>query len=163
MGDYLPTDLTTIFWWLLIAVIIVILAKMIINNICMFSAVEGVVLMHGEPVAGATVSQGYKWVDYHKTYKTITDGEGKFSFPPRFRTSFRVMIIPHQPSISQTMTIDFEGKIYDAWNCHKLTYAPNGELKDKELNLIFELNSEPKPHGKPPYSYYGLAKLSNKL
>ncbi len=111
----------------------------------MFSEVRGVVLMNGAPVAGAKVSREYTWAWDNKKVReeAQSDAAGKFSFARASKSSFMSGLMPHEPVISQLITISFEGKDYIAWDFRKHNYDDKGELKGKPINLSCELTRKP--------------------
>lgn len=109
-----------------------------------FSTVDGVVLLNGNPVPDAVVKQTFNfgWTDEEGTVTTKTDKYGKFKFPKISRFSIATSIFPHEPVISQFMEITHESKAYKAWLFFKRDYSDNGELNGKPINIICELTRE---------------------
>jgi hypothetical protein len=110
----------------------------------LFSKVHGVVVHHGKPVPNAVVTRQFNfgWTDEEKTESSKTDKDGTFDFPIITRFSVASSVVPHEPSISQTIKIHVDGKEYIAWYLLKRNYDDNGEL-GKPINLICELTTEP--------------------
>ncbi len=111
----------------------------------MFSEVQGVVLKNGAPVVGAKVTREYTWAwDNKKVKEEVTsDAKGKFSFAMASKSSLLSGLMPHEPVISQLITISFEGKDYIAWDFRKHNYDNNGELKGKPVKIACELTKKP--------------------
>jgi hypothetical protein len=109
-----------------------------------FSAVNGVVLKDGKPAVGASVRQifNFSWASERGEVRTVTDDNGRFSFPKISRLAIAASIFPHEPVIGQTITITHDGKEYDAWMLTKHNYDENGELKGRPLNITCELTRE---------------------
>lgn len=119
------------------------------GKMCLFSAVHGVVLDHGQPVAGATIERSYKWAWNGKKGgdQTTTDAAGKFALPVIWGSSFTGSILPHEPFIDQTILIKHGGKSYDAWLLFKRSYRENSELDGRPIDLVCRLEAEPDRHG----------------
>ncbi|MBI3230010.1 MAG: hypothetical protein HYZ45_07515 [Burkholderiales bacterium] len=111
----------------------------------MFSEVQGVVLKNGAPVAGAKIKREYTWAWDNKkvTEDAVSDAAGKFAFSQASKSSFMSGLMPHEPVISQLITISFEGKEYIAWDFRKHNYDNNGELKGKPIKISCELTRKP--------------------
>lgn len=107
----------------------------------MFSDVTGEVTLDGQPIKGVEVIQFYQWAwnDKKVEYKTITDDQGMFSFPARKIFGGLANILPHEPVISQRITIKYNDKDYVLWQHSKHNYEMNGELKGNKLILELKL------------------------
>lgn len=119
------------------------------GKMCLFSAVKGVVLEHGKPVAGATIERSYKWMWNDKTGNdtATTDATGAFSLPVIWGHSLFGGLLPHEPFVRQTILINYAGKSYQAWLFNKRGYAENDELNGRPISLVCRLESEPARHG----------------
>jgi len=119
------------------------------GNLVLFSAVSGTVLLDGKPVAGAKVDREFDWA--WKSEKghdgTSTNAEGHFALPAITRSSFFGSLLPHEPLIKQTITINHAGKAYQAWVLFKRDYDNNGELDGKPIALTCKLDTEPQRRG----------------
>lgn len=100
------------------------------DRMCLFSAVHGVVLDHGKPVAGATIERSYNWGwnDQSGGDQTTTDAQGAFALPAIWGRSLLGAILPHEPVIEQTILIKYAGRTWKAWMKDKHNYHENGEL-----------------------------------
>ena len=119
-------------------------------RLCVFSAVKGVVLDHGRPVTGAKVLRTYEWGwggDREERDEAVTDESGRFQMPAIFRTSVSGALIPHEPHISQLLTIVANGKEYMAWSVMKRDYEENSEVDGKPTSIICRLENEVGRHG----------------
>lgn len=78
----------------------------------MFTQVEGVVLLNGQPVQGAEVISSYDWSakDEKKSNAVTTDKNGLFSFPEWTSQSFLSLVFPIEPVVDQTIIIQHKGK-----------------------------------------------------
>ncbi len=116
----------------------------------LFSNVHGVVLNNGKPVPDAVVTRyfNFGWTGEAKTESIKTDKNGVFDFPIIKRFSMATSVVPHEPSVSQVIKIQHEGKEYIAWHLNKHNYDENGELAGKPINLVCELTREPTTDGK---------------
>jgi hypothetical protein len=97
-------------------------------KVCLFSEVNGTVLMKGKPVAGAEVIQTAQ-INSGKTftYTTITDEQGRFHFDARFSHSIN-KITPVQPRVPQNILFRYQGKEYGGWKTSKHNYDVGGEI-----------------------------------
>lgn len=123
----------------------------------LFSAVEGRVLLNGQPVAGAEVERSYTW-SWNKSegLETVrTDANGAFRFATVRASNALSSLVPHEPVIFQELIIRYQGKKAFAWLYTKHNYDEDGELEGKKLNLECELSREPVNHG----TYTGIAVL----
>jgi hypothetical protein len=129
------------------------MAKMVI-----FSAVSGKVLQDGKPVPGATVEREFRWSWKDEIGKdsTTTGAGGEFSFSKIERSSFLGSLLPHEPVVRQSLTIQHGGKAYEAWLLNKHNYNDNGEVGGKPLRLVCRLEATP---GKHAGGYYGICEL----
>jgi hypothetical protein len=111
----------------------------------LFSKVHGVVLNHGKPVPDAVITRSYNfgWTDEEKTESTTAARDGSFHFERVSRFSLATSLIPHEPSVSQTIKIHHDGKEYIAWHLLKHNYEDNGELGGKPINIVCELTRAP--------------------
>lgn len=111
----------------------------------LFSPVEGVVTMNGQPVAAAEVVQELTWAakEAPPGGQTMTDAAGRFAFPLIEGSSVAARLMPLQPSMNQRILIRHEGKEYIAYRHQKSNYELNGERGGKPLSLRCELTAEP--------------------
>lgn len=123
----------------------------------LFSEVKGVVLKQGVPVEGAVVEQEYRWAwkDEVGHQQTKTDADGKFGFPAVIRSSFFGSLLPHEPVVTQTISIKHDGNVFKAWMLDKGNYKENGELNGRAISLYCELD-EPLSH---KGDVYGICQL----
>lgn len=107
-----------------------------------FSRVEGVVLRKGAPASGVRVKRKFFWGVTSERFEefTTTDASGRFSFEPIIRQSLLARLMPHQPSINQTIAIEDGETFRDGWVKQKLNYAENGEL-GRPIRLRCDLGS----------------------
>ncbi len=127
------------------------------SKMYLFSEVKGIVVNKGVPIEGAIVEQEFRWAwkDEVGMEQTKTDAEGKFSFPAVVRSSFFGSLLPHEPMVTQTILIKFDGNVYKAWMFDKGDYKENGELNGKAISLYCELE-EPLSHKD---NVYGICQL----
>ncbi len=109
-------------------------------KVCLFSEVGGVVTLAGKPVAGVEIVRTAKFDDKDFTDKTTTDVQGKFHFDPIFSTS----LLKWDPSIFQTIVMNYQGKEYRGWRLMRTNYEVNGEVDGNKplTNLICDLSSK---------------------
>lgn len=123
----------------------------VFDPLILFSDVHGTVLKDGKPVAGAELVQRVVWSDDANEIppqRTVTDSGGTFSFPPIERKAGLLRLVPTQPVMQQTITIQFEGVEYVAWMHGKNSYDANAELDGRPIRLVCELTRQPDYEGK---------------
>lgn len=136
------------------------------------SEVKGVLLEHGNPLAGVKVRQtiNWSWSDTSYTTEVTTASDGSFSFPEVRKRLF--LVLPHQPSVRQdiyveepiyalvygkeftvdTKTVKENGvsrkmpirkKVIILWHYIKGDYTNNSELASrKPIDLICDITQE---------------------
>ncbi|GAA0358921.1 hypothetical protein GCM10009092_23930 [Bowmanella denitrificans] len=134
---------------------------------CIFSAVEGKVMLNGEPVSGARVKRYYEWgnIEKENTFLTKTNDEGRFSFSEINISSLSASLnIISQPTIIQNITIEHEGREYTAWSFFKGNYESGGETGTSPIELYCDLSSEFTKHKlmSKRGEYHGICTLKNK-
>ena len=119
------------------------------GNLCLFSAVTGIVLEHDQPVAGATIERTYEWRWKNESGRdeVRTDAQGGFSLPAITRGSLFGALLPHEPFVRQTILIHHAGRTYKGWMLNKGEYAENGELGGRPISLVCRLEAAPEHHG----------------
>jgi hypothetical protein len=128
---------------------------------CMFSEVEGIVIQGGKPLEGATIERSYRWAlpGSGKQETTQSNKDGHFHFPVMYHDgifpSFFSSIIPHEPVITQDITIRYNEKEYEAYLFSKRDYDLNSELDGVKLKLICDLDKEASREG----GFYGVCTL----
>lgn len=119
------------------------------GKMVIWSAMKGRVLMNGQPAAGAVLVRRYSW--HWKNEKgsdqTVANAAGEFSFPPIERSSFLGSILPHEPVIEQDITIEYQGKSYDAWAYYKRDYNHNDENNGRPIDVTCRLDEKRALHG----------------
>jgi len=128
-----------------------------VSKLCIFSAVQGIVLSQNQPVAGATIHRKFVWTWGKETGidEAMTDAKGEFRLPAIFRSSLLGSFLPHQPFIEQTLLIKHQGQEYKAWMFDKMDYEENGELKGKPISLVCRLENPPSRQGE----VYGICEI----
>jgi hypothetical protein len=111
----------------------------------LFSAVQGQVLLNGQPVAGARVERSWVWKrpDDVASDSALTDAEGRFSLPAVVDKGWLTGLFPHEAQIKQTILIQHSGRSHKAWMASKRNYDANGELAGKPIRLRCRLEAEP--------------------
>jgi hypothetical protein len=123
----------------------------------LFSPVDGIVTQAGRPVMGATITRSYDWAwgNEQNSDSTVSNSMGHFSFPGINGRSWTASFIPHEPVITQIITIEVMGQRYEAWMLSKHNYDLNGELQGKPINLLCEILKQPMRYE----THYGLCTL----
>lgn len=127
------------------------------KTLYLFSEVEGTVLLDGQPVSGAEVERICHWKSEEKVERVLTDSSGSYSFPEITAKSFIWSFLPHEPVVFQLLRIRYQGKMHKGWVFTKHNYDPLGEVKDRQLKFVCELNSEPTAH--PETETFGICIL----
>lgn len=144
--------------WLLIALGLLIHGQSMAftKNLYLFSEVEGIVLLNGEPVVGAVVEQEYHWHwgDQRRSSTAVADQRGYFHFPTITGRSFTAQLFPHEPVITQFLRIKYNGQSHKGWFHSKHNYEEKGEIGESPLRLQCDLNDEPGPH--PEIGSFGI-------
>lgn len=85
----------------------------------------------------------WSWTGRKGSDETITDEEGRFSFPEVTGRSITARLLPHEPSIVQKVVAELpEGEI-EIWRADKTNYRPNGELRGDPLHVVCGLEELP--------------------
>ena len=110
------------------------------KDVCVFSAVKGVLLRDGEPLAGVEVLRWGSWkTEFNDT--SITDDEGRFSFPDIYQNSLR-SVLPVEFTASQTMKVVVDGEEDYFWINAKREPEQNAELNGRDIDVVCDLSSE---------------------
>lgn len=114
---------------------------------CVFSDVEGRVVLNGKPIANATIERGYSFdADKFKIDKATTDANGYFRLPAIYRYSL-LTLLPGEMNIYQEMWIKNGDEKFEAW---RLT-------KHRPLELDSELPDEASGDNYDPKTYDSFA------
>jgi len=120
------------------------MAKMV-----MWSAMKGRVLMNGKPAEGAVLKRDFfwHWKSENGSDQTRANAAGEFTFPAIERSSFMGSLLPHEPVVEQSMTIEYSGKTYKAWGLFKHSYDNNAENRGRPIDVTCRLEAERTMHG----------------
>jgi hypothetical protein len=127
-------------------------------KVCLFSEVKGVVTLEGKPVAGAELVRTAEIGEKVHTDKTMTDENGRFSFPAMYTHSLN-KIAPVEPHIPQMMRIRTGGNEFLVWDGSKRDYDLNGEI-DRNLVLSCELTEKEKRYEIGASIYHSICQLN---
>jgi hypothetical protein len=119
------------------------------GKVVIWSAMKGRVLMDGQPVVGAVLTREYHWhwPDQKGSDVAKTNAAGEFAFPAIERRMILGSLLPHEPVIEQQMTVEYEGKSYQAWAYFKRDYEPNDENDGRPIDVTCHLGAERARHG----------------
>jgi hypothetical protein len=119
------------------------------GKVVIWSAMKGRVVMNGQPVVGAVLTREFNWAwpDENGSDSTTTDALGQFRFPAVERRMILGSILPHEPVIRQVMTVDYEGKSYNAWAHFKRNYDLDDENDGHPIDVTCRLEAERHQHG----------------
>jgi hypothetical protein len=110
-----------------------------LGKVCLFSGISGVIMLDGKPVANARLVRTADR-DGAKTDETMTDKDGRFSFPAMFERTV-AKYLPQEFVSAQQIHVHFEGKNYEMWTGVKRKQEENTESRGKPLVVKCELNS----------------------
>lgn len=110
-------------------------------KICLFSEVKGVVQKDGKPVANAHVIQTVKKEGKEFRNTTITNTQGEFHFAPIYTHSIST-VLPVEPTYTQRIFIQYEGKELRGWMLVKNDNEENTELGGRPIRLRCDVNAE---------------------
>ncbi|MGY6587018.1 MAG: DUF6795 domain-containing protein [Wenzhouxiangella sp.] len=116
------------------------------NAMVLMSEMEGkLVDASGEPVAGVRLVRTWDWAWRNRqgSDETVTDAEGQFHFPMVTGRSRTARILPHEPSIRQTITAHHAGGETEIWLAIKRNYEENSELAGRPLRVVCGLTATP--------------------
>ncbi len=100
-------------------------------KICVFTDVSGMVTLDGNPVEGAKIMQAAKVSFNNDEFfgEAITNENGEFRFPAIYAKTIN-RFLPSANAVSQLITIEYQGNVYQAWQSVKPNYDYDGELND---------------------------------
>jgi hypothetical protein len=109
------------------------------------SPMEGVVLMHGQPVAEASITRKVRWTwSDESTTETVTTGQdGRFAFEGISESAFWASWFPHEPVVEQTMSVEWQGKKFPVYYFSKRNYREGGEFDRARIVFRCELSETP--------------------
>ena len=126
--------------WLLFLFLPVAVFAMELFRFCLFSDVNGRVVMNGQPVVGAVVERSYRIIGDDKTPMdtTMTDARGYFQFKKIWWYTLRAWL-PGELNVSQHIWIKHGGMKYEAWRLIKpRPLEPDSELPDEASGEKFD-------------------------
>jgi len=138
---------------LLISSILVVLVVAIVfkcnakNNdyqVCLFSAISGIVTLHGKPLPNITITRSANyWNKDNHTDSTMTDADGQFHFAAMMVNS-RHISQSMNPIIFEKLIIHHDGKEHIGWSTTRNDIQPNIELGRNKLipKLSCELSNK---------------------
>ena len=107
--------------------------------------VKGRILKDGEPVADVEV---YRELMYAKHYieKTVTDSEGRFSFPEKTIHSREPGKLLGTEHITQSITADYGQKTYLLWRTTSTSRTPEKVIVEKLSHMECDLTNPEEMH-----------------
>jgi hypothetical protein len=118
-------------------------------SMVIFSALQGQLLLNGQPVAGAELVREFNWAwkEENGSDRTRSDAQGRFSFPAIERRSLLGSLLPHEVVIDQRIWLQHQGKSYDLWLSFKRNYKPNSENEGRPIQVVCHLERSPQRRG----------------
>lgn len=118
----------------------------IVNNLILFSAVNGRVLDHGKPMAGVKVERVTFWnmeKEARREY-TTTDLQGQFSFPEiRSQADFGYLAkLFHVPTVMQRINLLNGNELVGLYANTRGNYEANSETGYPEIELKCDMSSK---------------------
>jgi len=110
-------------------------------KVCLFSEVNGQVLLKGKPITDATIKQTYYWGHKPISRTTQVDQFGKFHFNPVYKY-YLGQFFPIEAVVSQEISIIHDGKEFEGWISTKRSFDENSELNGKSIDLTCDLTDE---------------------
>jgi hypothetical protein len=115
------------------------------RELFLFSAVNATVTLNGKPVMDAVVTQNTHFTWGNKDFSaTVTTSKGanpgSFVFPKVVTHNILAHLLPHEPSVSQKMTLMYKDTNYILWYYNRHDYTDMSELDRHEpIHLTCEL------------------------
>ncbi len=142
----------------------------IFDSHVMFSRVRGVVLMDGEPIAGAKITRSWRWAwsGAQGSDEVVTDEVGAFEFGVQHERSVTAHLFPHEPVITQKIDVTHAGNVYEAWRFSKRNYRVDGELYTPgpygqegapAAPLVLRCELTQAPGHREPHGVYGICEI----
>jgi hypothetical protein len=111
------------------------------SEVCVFSAMKGIITLQGKPVAGAKIVRKVAWKDEAgESEETTTNANGEFEFAVMNRSLRQVL--PAQFVATQEINVHYDGKDYLIWTMGKMDKSEYGELGGKPENFRCELSDD---------------------
>jgi hypothetical protein len=128
------------------------------STLCLFSSVSGRVVRGGAPVPNLQLKRKVEWAWGEKTVAdtATTNENGDFTFPAIFEKSKSAGILPHEPCLQQTITVEQDSAEVMVWSYFHGSYIENSELEGRPLKLLVDLNEKPQRRD----GFYGIAVLA---
>jgi hypothetical protein len=111
------------------------------EKVCIFSGFEGRLTYKGEPAAGARIVRHVNWKDQKgESDETVTDENGRFSFPAKWATLRQVL--PSQFTANQNITVHYSDQEFLIWTSVKLRKDEYSEFGGQPVDLRCEISQE---------------------
>jgi hypothetical protein len=130
-------------------------------KICLYSEMQGVVTLHGQPVAGAQLVRKATYAaGKTASDSTATDAQGRFHFAPMYVHMFPRFWSFGGDRVGQIFSILHNGKELLGWRLMKYGYNENSEFNPEgsdmalKMDLICELTDDPDTE-RPKGQYFG--------
>mgnify|MGYP001546747662 FL=1 len=111
-----------------------------VGRVCLFSKMNGVITLNGEPAAGAKLVRTVN-LSGDQTDETTADDSGNFEFPAVFKRTM-AKHLPQEFAANQDIFVHYDGNEYRMWSAVKRTPDENSESRGKPLVVSCELSSE---------------------
>ena len=111
---------------------------------CVFSDIEAIVTLNGEPIEGARIVRRWNW-QKERSDETTTDVDGRFSFPAVYERHL-IRLFPAEFVVSQSLTVHYQAKEFPFWINSKREVELNSELDGQDLLFNCELTNDMEIH-----------------
>lgn len=111
------------------------------SEVCVFSAMKGIITYEGKPVSGAKIVRKVMWNDdVGESEEKVTNNKGEFAFDSMNRALKQ--LLPSQFVATQEITVFYNDQEFLIWTMGKLDKSEYGELGGKPSNFRCELTDE---------------------
>ncbi len=123
------------------------------------SEINGELFLNGKGLQNVSIERELKWSWTSEIFqdRTTTKDNGTFSFPKVSRRSLSGSLLPHEPGIRQTITLNYEGRKFKLWLHTKSSYEDLYEFKGKKV--ILECRLENQERRDEEFDFYGICKI----
>lgn len=141
---------------LLLITSVYIFRQKLSSKLILFSEVSGQIVDGEKFLSNIDVERTINWQDQEFREIVKSNENGEFKFKPLERNVYLNFLFPSEPFIEQKITFHVSNKKILAWAFTKRNYRKNSELEGKNIQLICDINNEPKRIG----SVFGVCRFN---